>query len=149
MINFKNKNILITGASGGIGNELVKKFISLEGNVLATGTNAEKLDKLKPKHSYWLSELTNLLKYKELLNEQVGDIPEIADKYGRLDLQDRIEDRLEQIRDDIDELTELEEDQGHLASGHQKELDRLEAEYSRLGKERDKLSARPSGSGRY
>ena len=26
MINFKNKNILITGASGGIGNELVKKF---------------------------------------------------------------------------------------------------------------------------
>ena len=26
MINFKNKNILITGASGGIGNELVKLF---------------------------------------------------------------------------------------------------------------------------
>ena len=26
MINFKNKNILITGASGGIGTELVKKF---------------------------------------------------------------------------------------------------------------------------
>ena len=26
MINFKNKNILITGASGGIGNELVKKI---------------------------------------------------------------------------------------------------------------------------
>jgi len=50
MINFKNKNILITGASGGIGNELVKKFISLEGNVLATGTNAEKLDKLKKQY---------------------------------------------------------------------------------------------------
>ena len=29
MISFKDKNILITGASGGIGNELVKKFISL------------------------------------------------------------------------------------------------------------------------
>ena len=27
MIDFKNKNILITGASGGIGNELVKKFM--------------------------------------------------------------------------------------------------------------------------
>ncbi|MAJ22435.1 MAG: 3-oxoacyl-[acyl-carrier-protein] reductase [Candidatus Pelagibacter sp. TMED64] len=47
MINFKNRNILITGASGGIGNELVKKFISLGGNVLGSGTKNEKLDLLK------------------------------------------------------------------------------------------------------
>ena len=47
MINFKNKKILITGATGGIGKALVKKFISLEGNVLATGTKIEKLDILK------------------------------------------------------------------------------------------------------
>ena len=47
MINFKNKKILITGASGGIGNELVKKFVSLGGNVLGSGTKTEKLDKLK------------------------------------------------------------------------------------------------------
>ena len=47
MINFKNKKILITGASGGIGKSLVKKFVSLEGNVLATGTKTEKLDSLK------------------------------------------------------------------------------------------------------
>ena len=47
MINFKNKKILITGASGGIGNELVKKFITLGGNVLGSGTKSEKLDKLK------------------------------------------------------------------------------------------------------
>jgi len=51
MINFKNKKILITGATGAIGGELVKKFISLEGNVLATGTNTEKLDSLKKQHS--------------------------------------------------------------------------------------------------
>ena len=38
MINFKEKKILITGATGGIGKALVKKFVSLEGNVLATGT---------------------------------------------------------------------------------------------------------------
>ena len=50
MINFKNKNILITGASGGIGNELVKKFVSLGGNVLGSGTNSEKLDKIKKKY---------------------------------------------------------------------------------------------------
>ena len=47
MINFKNKNILITGASGGIGQELVKKFVSLGGNVLGTGTKTEKLDEIK------------------------------------------------------------------------------------------------------
>ena len=47
MINLKSKKILITGATGGIGGELVKKFASLEGNILATGTNTEKLDKLK------------------------------------------------------------------------------------------------------
>ena len=51
MIEFKNKNILITGATGGIGNELVKKFISLGGNVLGTGTKTEKLDELKKKYS--------------------------------------------------------------------------------------------------
>ena len=47
MINFSNKKIIITGATGGIGNELVKKFVSLKGEVLATGTNQEKLEKLK------------------------------------------------------------------------------------------------------
>jgi len=47
MINFAKKKIIITGATGGIGNELVKKFISLKGDVLATGTNEEKLEKLK------------------------------------------------------------------------------------------------------
>ena len=50
MISFKNKNILITGASGGIGSELVKKFVSLEGNVLSSGTKTEKLDLLKKKY---------------------------------------------------------------------------------------------------
>ncbi len=47
MINFSNKKIIITGATGGIGNELVKKFVSLKGEVLATGTNEEKLENLK------------------------------------------------------------------------------------------------------
>jgi len=50
MINFKNKNVLITGASGGIGGELVKKFVSLEANVLGSGTKAEKLDRIKKKY---------------------------------------------------------------------------------------------------
>ena len=51
MINFKNKKILITGASGGIGNALVKKFVSLEGSVMGTGTKTEKLDQLKKQYN--------------------------------------------------------------------------------------------------
>ena len=51
MIDFKNKNILITGASGGIGQELVKKFVSLGGNVIGSGTKSEKLDLLKKKYT--------------------------------------------------------------------------------------------------
>ena len=47
MINFKDKKILITGATGGIGKAMVKKFVSLEGNVLATGTKVENLENLK------------------------------------------------------------------------------------------------------
>ena len=44
---FKNKKILITGATGGIGNCLVEKFYALESSVVATGTNEEKLNNLK------------------------------------------------------------------------------------------------------
>ena len=51
MIDFKNKKVLITGASGGIGNELVKKFVSLGASVLGTGTKTEKLDNLKKEFS--------------------------------------------------------------------------------------------------
>ena len=47
MIDFKDKKILVTGATGGIGHALVKKFVSLNANVLATGTKTEKLDSLK------------------------------------------------------------------------------------------------------
>ena len=50
MINFKNKNILITGASGGIGSELVKKFVSLGANVLGSGTKTEKLELIKKQY---------------------------------------------------------------------------------------------------
>ena len=50
MINFKDKKILITGASGGIGKSLVKKFVSLGGNVLGSGTKTEKLDLIKKQY---------------------------------------------------------------------------------------------------
>ena len=49
MINLKNKNIIVTGASGGIGNSIVKKLSEFEANILATGTKIEKLEELKSK----------------------------------------------------------------------------------------------------
>ena len=46
-MNLKSKKILITGATGGIGYSLVKKFYELGASILATGTNQDKLNKLK------------------------------------------------------------------------------------------------------
>ena len=46
-MNFENKKILITGASGGIGKSLIRKFHDLGGDILATGTKTEKLQALK------------------------------------------------------------------------------------------------------
>ena len=73
MINFKNKKILITGATGGIGNSLVKKFVSLEGTVLATGTNAEKLDFLKKEFP-----TINILKFDISDHSKIEDFIENA-----------------------------------------------------------------------
>ncbi len=48
-MNLENKKILITGATGGIGNSLVAKFDNLGAKIIASGTNEEKLDNLKKK----------------------------------------------------------------------------------------------------
>ena len=47
MINFKDKKVFITGASGGIGRSLTKKFFDLGAKIVASGTNEEKLNNLK------------------------------------------------------------------------------------------------------
>ena len=46
-MNLKNKKVLITGATGGIGNSIVKKFDELGAKIFASGTNEKKLDILK------------------------------------------------------------------------------------------------------
>ena len=47
MKDLKNKNIIVTGASGGIGNSIVKKLTEYGANVLASGTRMERLEELK------------------------------------------------------------------------------------------------------
>ena len=49
MSSLKNKNIIVTGASGGIGNSIVEKLYANGANILATGTRVEKLEELKKK----------------------------------------------------------------------------------------------------
>ena len=49
MNDLKDKNIIVTGASGGIGGSIVKKFYDYGSNILATGTRVEKLEELKSK----------------------------------------------------------------------------------------------------
>jgi|MGYP000873070094 3-oxoacyl-[acyl-carrier protein] reductase len=49
MNSLKNKNIIVTGASGGIGNSIVEKMYANGANILATGTRVEKLEALKAK----------------------------------------------------------------------------------------------------
>ena len=49
MNDLKEKNIIVTGASGGIGNSIINKLSEAGANILASGTKIEKLDDLKDK----------------------------------------------------------------------------------------------------
>ncbi len=82
MISLKNKNIIVTGASGGIGNSIVKNLYEQEANLLATGTKVEKLEKLK-------SNFKNLkiMKFDISKSEKIEEFIENASKElgGNLD----------------------------------------------------------------
>ena len=88
MIDFKNKKILITGATGGIGKALVKKFTSLEGNVLATGTKNEKLDLLKKEFpeinilKFDISEHSKIEEFIENVNSQLTSLDVVVNNAG-------------------------------------------------------------------
>jgi 3-oxoacyl-[acyl-carrier protein] reductase len=47
MSNLEKKNIIVTGASGGIGNAIIKRLNKAGANILASGTRIEKLEELK------------------------------------------------------------------------------------------------------
>jgi 3-oxoacyl-[acyl-carrier protein] reductase len=89
MIDFKNKKIVITGASGGIGNELVKKFSSLGGDVLGTGTKTEKLDLLKKKFpnikvkKFDIAEHQRIEEFIEDVSLELGGLDILVNKAGK------------------------------------------------------------------
>ena len=79
-MNLKNKKILITGATGGIGNSLIEKFNNFGSSIVATGTNEEKLKNLKSKY------------------------PNITVEKFKLDDHSKIEDFIETINNKLDGL---------------------------------------------
>ena len=72
MSNLKSKNIIITGASGGIGNSIVEVLNKAGANILASGTRIEKLEQLKSKYN------VKILKFDISQNEKIEDFIETA-----------------------------------------------------------------------
>ena len=81
-MNLKDKKILITGATGGIGNALGEKFSSFGSKIVATGTNEEKLNNLKKKYPKIFTERFKLDEHKKI--EQF--IETVSEKVGGLDI---------------------------------------------------------------
>ena len=73
MSNLENKNIIVTGASGGIGNAIIKKLNETGANILASGTRIEKLEELKKKY-----EKIKILKFDISQSEKIEEFIENA-----------------------------------------------------------------------
>ena len=66
MIDLKNTNIILTGATGGIGNSILEKLITSGANVLATGTNEDKLKSIKEKYKTVITEKFDISNHSEI-----------------------------------------------------------------------------------
>ena len=86
-MNLKNKKILITGATGGIGNNLVEKFYNLGANVIATGTKEDKLNSLKKYQNiiiekFHLNNHEDIEKFIEKADEKVNGLDVLVNNAG-------------------------------------------------------------------
>jgi 3-oxoacyl-[acyl-carrier protein] reductase len=81
MKDLENKNIIVTGASGGIGNSIVEKLNDCGANVLASGTRVEKLEELKSKFNK-----IKILKFDISQSDKIEEfIDNAANELGGLD----------------------------------------------------------------
>ena len=78
MIDLKGKNIIVTGATGGIGNSIIEILNNSGANILATGTRIEKLDQLKKQCSnikilkFDISQCDKIEEFVENATEELG-----------------------------------------------------------------------------
>ncbi|MBL6785893.1 MAG: 3-oxoacyl-ACP reductase FabG [Candidatus Pelagibacter bacterium] len=88
MMNLKDKKVLITGATGGIGNCLVEKFSSMGSSIVATGTNENKLNDLKNKYSnidvekFSLDEHNKIENFIENTSKKLGGLDILVNNAG-------------------------------------------------------------------
>ena len=75
MIDLKGKNIIVTGASGGIGNSIIEKLNQSGANILASGTRIEKLEELKSKYGN-----IKILKFDISQSDKIEEFVENATK---------------------------------------------------------------------
>ena len=81
MKDLKDKNIIVTGASGGIGNSIIEKLNECGANILASGTRIEKLEALKNKFKD-----IKISKFDISQNDKIEDFIETSTKeLGGLD----------------------------------------------------------------
>ena len=81
MKDLKDKRIIITGATGGIGNSIVDKLYEHGANILASGTRIEKLEQLKNKF-----EKIKILKFDISQSEKIEEfIDNASNELGGLD----------------------------------------------------------------
>jgi len=79
MIDLKNLSVILTGATGGIGNSILEKLVSGGANVLATGTNDDKLKIIKDKYQkvnvekFDISEHNEIENFIDKCNEVLGN----------------------------------------------------------------------------
>ena len=75
MKDLKNKNIIVTGATGGIGNSIIQRLNDYGANILASGTKDEKLKELKSKY-----ENIKILKFDISQNNKIEEFVENASR---------------------------------------------------------------------
>ena len=87
-MNLKNKKVLITGATGGIGNCIVKKFDELGAKIVASGTNEDKLKNLKNKFSnihsekFKLDDHDKIENFVNLVEQKLGGLDVLINNAG-------------------------------------------------------------------
>ena len=87
-MNLKNKKVLITGATGGIGNCLVEKFSDYGSVIVATGTNEEKLNNLKKKfpkihiENFKLDEHSKIEEFIKKIDEKLEGLDILVNNAG-------------------------------------------------------------------
>ena len=89
MNDLKNKNIIVTGATGGIGHSIIKKLHGQEVNILASGTRVEKLEELKKNF--------NNIKTLKFDISQIENIEAFIENASK-ELDDKIKDLISQIK---------------------------------------------------